>query len=88
MSIFRKTLETDTIPALVISTIYGIIMYFYSTTPLLDGIAFFAGYMGSSLVIAKIKSNPDKKKVNRNMLIYSLSIVGVFVLLVTLLTII
>lgn len=89
MSIFRKNLEENTIPALIVSVIYGLVMYWCnSTTPLTDGLLFFIGYMTSSYFITKIRSNPDKKKADKNMMKYSLWVLGISVILIVLISII
>lgn len=86
MSILRKTLEENTIPALIISVLYGLFLYWQDgATPLLDATMFFSGYMVSSLIITKIKSNPDKKKADRNFIIYALSVLTLFLITIILL---
>ncbi|NPV13186.1 MAG: hypothetical protein HPY57_15575 [Ignavibacteria bacterium] len=63
-------------------------MYWFDiTTPLTDGLFFFIGYMTSSYFITKIKSNPDKKKADKNMIVYSLSVLSVCVLILVLISI-
>ena len=73
MSIFRKTLEEYTIPGLICSVIYGLIMYWCNTsTPIIDALFFFIGFMTSSFFINRIQSNPDKEKADKNLKKYSL----------------